>query len=77
MAKLCAHSNPRDPRKLEQANKAVAAAIQGVINEVQRWENIPNRRKPFTIEMLRYLIELRNSQPHIHDRDSLSPPCGM
>jgi hypothetical protein len=70
IAKFCARSNPRDPRKLEQTNKALAPKIQGVINEVQGWENIPDRRKPFTLEMLRYLIELHTSQPHIHDHDS-------
>jgi hypothetical protein len=70
IAKFCARSNPRDPRKLEQTNKALAPEIQRVINEVQRWENIPDRREPFTLKMLRYLIELRTSQPHIHDHDS-------
>ena len=70
VAKFCARSNPRDPRKLEQTHQRLAPAIQSVINEVQRWEDIPNRREPFTIEMLRYMIELRDSQPHIHDQDS-------
>jgi hypothetical protein len=67
---FCARSNPRDPRKAEQTNKALAPAIQGVLDEVKRWENIPERREPFTIEMLRYLIELRDSLPHIHGQDS-------
>jgi hypothetical protein len=67
---FCARSNPRDPRKSEQTNKALAPAIQGVLDEVKRWENIPERREPFTIEMLRYLIELRDSLPHIHGQDS-------
>jgi hypothetical protein len=70
IAKFCARSNPRNPRKLEQTNKALAPEIQGVINEVQRWENIPGPCEPFTLEMLRYLIKLRASQPHIHDHDS-------
>jgi hypothetical protein len=70
VAKFCARSNPRDPRKLEQTHKTLAPVIQGVINEVQRWENIPDRREPFTIEMLRYLQELYTSQPHIYDSDS-------
>jgi hypothetical protein len=70
IAKFCACSNPRDPCKLEQTNKALAPEIQGVINEVQRWKDIPERCEPFTLEMLRYLIKLRTSQPHIHDHDS-------
>jgi hypothetical protein len=71
VAKFCARSNFRDPRKLEQAQKALAPAIQGVLNEVRRRKDIPDRREPFTIEMLRYMIELRDSQCHIHSHDSL------
>lgn len=67
---FCARSNPRDPRKSEQTNKALAPAIQGVLDEVKRWENIPKRQEPFTIEMLRYLMEMRDSQPHIYGQDS-------
>ena len=70
VAKFCARSNPRDPRKLDQTHKSLAPAIQGVITEVQRWEDIPDRREPFTVEMLRYLLALRDSQPHLYDRDS-------
>jgi hypothetical protein len=71
VAKFCARSNPRDPRKLEQTQKALAPALQGVLSEVRRWEDIPDRREPFTIEMLRYMTALRDSQPHIHSKDSL------
>jgi len=71
VATFCSRSNARDPRKLEQTNNKLAPVIEGVLNEVKRWENIPNRREPFTIEMLNYLIELLESQRHIHGQDSL------
>lgn len=70
VATFCARSNDRDPRKLDQTSKGLAPAIKGVLDEVKRWENIPDRREPFTIEMLRYLIELVESQPHIYGPDS-------
>jgi hypothetical protein len=71
VAKFCARTNPRDPRKLEQTQKLLAPTIQGVLDEARRWEEIPDRREPFTIEMLRYLIEMRDTQPHIYGPDSL------
>jgi len=70
VATFCSRSNPRDPRKMVQTQKALAPPIQGVLDEVKRWENIPDRREPFTVEMLRYMIELLQSQPHIHGQDS-------
>jgi hypothetical protein len=70
IAAFCGRSNARDPRKLDQTSKGLAPTIKSVLDEVKRWENIPDRREPFTIEMLRYLIELVSSQPHIHGPDS-------
>ena len=71
VATFCSRSNARDPRKIEQTNNELAPVIEGVLNEVKHWENIPDRREPFTIEMLRYLIELLASQPNIHGQYSL------
>jgi hypothetical protein len=70
VATFCTRSNPRDPRKSEQISKGLAPEIRGVIDKIKRWENIPERREPFTVEMLRYLIELLESQPHIYGPDS-------
>jgi hypothetical protein len=69
-AKFCARSDSRNPRKIDQSQKALALPIQKVIDEVKRWENIPSRREPFTIEMSRYLVELAASKPHIYGPDS-------
>jgi hypothetical protein len=71
IAKLCGRSNPRDPRKSEQNGKAMCKQIQGVINEVKRWEDIPNRREPFTIEMLADMIQQQQDNPSLHGQDSL------
>jgi hypothetical protein len=66
VAKFCAQANPRDPRKLEQTQKPLARIIQGVVDEVKRWEDIPDRREPLTIEMIYYLQELYESKPHVY-----------
>jgi hypothetical protein len=70
VAKFCARANPRDPRKLEQTQKPLARMIQGVIDEVKRWEDIPDRREPLTIEMIYYLQELYESKPYLYSSDS-------
>jgi hypothetical protein len=59
-----------DPHKLNQTGKGFAPVIQGGIDEVRRWEDIPDQQEPFTLEMLRYLIALRASLPYIHGPDS-------
>jgi hypothetical protein len=71
VAKFCARSNPRDPRKAEQTGRSLAPQIQAIINEVKRWEDMPNRREPFTIEMLNWLVELRDSNLQLYHPDSL------
>jgi hypothetical protein len=70
VAKFCARSNSCDPRKIDQSQKALALPIQKVLDEVKRWENIPSRREPFTIEMSRCPVELAASKPHIYGPDS-------
>ena len=54
--------------------------IQCIFSEVKRWEGIPQRRELFTIEMLRYMIELvLESHPHIYGRDlpALAPQLNL
>ena len=57
-------------RTLEQTNKALTPAMQGVLNEVIRWEDIPEWLEPFTLELLRYSIELLHSKPYIYGQGS-------
>jgi hypothetical protein len=70
IAKFCARRNPRDPRKAEQTDQGNAKNIQGVLDELKRWENVPDRREPFTIEMLDYLTALLQDNPDLYDQDS-------
>jgi hypothetical protein len=70
VARFCSRGNPRDPRKLDQTQKPLAPVIQGVLDEVKRWENIPDRREPFTIEMLNYLKEEYVKNPPKYGPDS-------
>ena len=42
---------PIDPRHVSAADKTIAPPIAKVIAEQRRWEAIPNRREPFTLEM--------------------------
>lgn len=70
VAKFCARSNPRDPRKSVQLGKPLADPIASVLKEMRRWEDIPDKREPFTIEMWQYLYQLLASRPHIYGPDS-------
>jgi hypothetical protein len=56
----------RDPRKSNATDSRLSPVITSVFDELQRWEDVPNRREPFTIEMLHEvhrLIILEQSHP--------------
>jgi hypothetical protein len=42
MAKFVMRGSPRDPRKRNQLGKGLAPEIQDVIDEVKRWEDVPD-----------------------------------
>ena len=44
--------HPRDFRKECQTSTTVAVELTKVYAELARWEKVPNRREPFTLEML-------------------------
>jgi len=46
------HGEERDPRYLPGFD-TLAPIIEGVITEHERWAKVPNRREPFTVEMLK------------------------
>jgi hypothetical protein len=81
VAKFVMRGSPRDPRKRNQLGKGLAPEIQDIIDEVKRWEDVPDRREPFTIEMRRFLVQLLESQPLVYGPDSdlaaLCDFCGM
>jgi len=39
--------NGVDSRKMNPADKSLAPKIQAILNEVKRWEKVPNRREPY------------------------------
>jgi hypothetical protein len=56
VARFLSRFSNRDPRKEDPTRKDIAPCILAVTKEVQRWEKMPNRREPFTIEMLDSII---------------------
>jgi hypothetical protein len=44
--------NPRDFRKDNAVDTHVSRTLSAVYDEQKRWENVPNRREPYTLEML-------------------------
>ena len=47
-----------DYRKDQHSDAKISITITSVYNELLRWESVPNRREPFTIEMLMNLKSL-------------------
>jgi len=56
---------PIDPRFVSAADTALAPVIAQVLAEQRRWEMVPNRREPFTVEM-----HLSIAARPIHPNDS-------
>ena len=45
----------RDYRKNYATDTAISSTLVSVYNELARWESVPDRREPYTLEMLIYL----------------------
>ena len=45
----------RDPRK-EVGAYLLCGLVKKVTNEVKRFENVPNRREPYTVKMQKYIL---------------------
>jgi hypothetical protein len=59
VAKFLGWYSPIDACYDNAADKTLAPCIKAVTDEVARWEKIPDRREPFTIEMFKHLDSLR------------------
>lgn len=44
--------HPRDYRKEISTDTRLSQVLTSVFDEIKRWESVPNRREPFTLEML-------------------------
>jgi hypothetical protein len=53
---------PIDPRFVSAADTTLAPAIAKVLAEQRRWEMVPNRREPFTVEMHLAIANFPSSQ---------------
>ncbi|KAI2509255.1 hypothetical protein MHU86_5143 [Fragilaria crotonensis] len=53
---------PIDPRFVSAADTTLAPAIAKVLAEQKRWEMVPNRREPFTVEMHIAIATLPSAQ---------------
>jgi hypothetical protein len=62
VAKFIGRYRDIDPRYRSSADKALAPAISRVLDEVKRWETVPNRREPFTLEMQFHIAKQAESK---------------
>jgi hypothetical protein len=61
VAKFLGRYSILDARYASAADKTLAPCIKAVTDEVARWEKIPDRREPFTIEMHKHLASIQSS----------------
>ena len=55
VAKFLGRYRDVDPRYRSTADTKLAPPIGKILAEVQRWESIPNRREPFTLDMHKFI----------------------
>jgi hypothetical protein len=65
-------ANQRDFRRDHDSDKHFAAPLTKVFTELERWEKVPNRREPFTVEML---LELKRRTASTDPDGLLSVLC--
>ena len=68
VAKFLGRFRAIDPRFVTSGDKKLAPAISMVIAEQERWETVPNRREPFTLELQATLAAFE---------DIADNPCGL
>ncbi|KAI2505252.1 hypothetical protein MHU86_9154 [Fragilaria crotonensis] len=62
VAKFLGRYRDVDPRFRSTADTRLAPAIAKVLDEQKRWESVPNRREPFTLEMHKYIAQSAATQ---------------
>ena len=58
VAKFLGRYRDIDPRYRSTADTRLAPSIAKVLDEQKRWESVPNRREPFTLEMHNFLMKI-------------------
>jgi hypothetical protein len=51
VAKFLARFHPTDARKIDLTTKSLAPCVQAILTEVARWEDMKNKREPYTVDM--------------------------
>jgi hypothetical protein len=79
IAKFLSNFSNRDVRKEDPTKQALAGPIKSVLTEMERWEKVPNRREPFTVEMQEYLNEQTANLPNSDKKVMISKwtTCGL
>ena len=70
VARFLVTFNARDPRRTDATQTTNAECISGVLAEVKRWELVPNRREPLTVDMYMWLHDHINAPASVHGPDS-------
>ena len=70
VARFLANFQARDPRRTDATQTTNAECISGVLAEVKRWELVPNRREPLTVDMYMWLLDHINAIASVHGPDS-------
>jgi hypothetical protein len=66
VASFLASLHERDLRKDNATDTKLSKVLTSVFDELQRWEKVPNRREPFTVEMLQFWeqhVSATNARP--------------
>ena len=58
VATLLGRFRPIDPRYVSASDTKLAPIISKVLDEQRRWETVPNRREPFTLELHKEIASL-------------------
>lgn len=66
-----------DPRKVDQQAKMNHFLVKGVIDEIERFEKVPDKREPHTPAMQFYIRENADSTPIDSLESALADGCGL
>jgi hypothetical protein len=69
VARFLANFEARDPRRTDATQTTNAECISGVLAEVKRWELVPNRCEPLTVNMYMWLLDHGNAPASVHGPD--------
>jgi hypothetical protein len=70
VTRFLANFKARDPQRTDATQTTNSECISGVLAEVKRWELVPNRREPFTVDMYMWLLDHANAPTSAHGPDS-------